>query len=260
MNTNSYGFIITRHVNSEKTNNYWNRCVKCLRTFYPNRKIVVIDDNSNQDFVKADFEYKNVIYEKSEYPGRGELLPYIYFLKNHYFDNAIFIHDSVFFHKRVEFDKLINMKVEVLPLWHFDADKENYLNTIQISNVLKNKYLLAGKISLNEVNLMGLNNNDAWHGCFGVQSFINWNFLTHINNKYKITNLVHVVKNRSDRCCLERLFGILFWTEKKSKYKNKSLFGLIHSYQKFGYSYDEYMNDIKHNKIPRYIVKVWSGR
>ena len=28
MNNNSYGFIITRHVNSEKTNNYWNRCIK----------------------------------------------------------------------------------------------------------------------------------------------------------------------------------------------------------------------------------------
>ena len=105
MNLNSYGFIITRHVNSEKTNNYWNRCVKLIRTFYPHRKIVVIDDNSNQDFVKAEFEYKNVIYEQSEYPGRGELLPYTYFLKNHYFDNAVIIHDSVFFHKRVNFEK-----------------------------------------------------------------------------------------------------------------------------------------------------------
>jgi hypothetical protein len=55
----SYGFIVLRHVNSALTNEYWNECVKCIRRFYPQKKIVVIDDNSNKDFVKADFEYQN---------------------------------------------------------------------------------------------------------------------------------------------------------------------------------------------------------
>jgi len=257
MNNNSYGFIITRHVNSEKTNNYWNRCIKLIRVFYPNRKIVVIDDNSNQDFVKAELEYKNVIYEQSEYPGRGELLPYTYFLKNHYFDNAVIIHDSVFFHKRVNFEKLIGL--DVLPFWHFNADKENFLNTQKIATFLKNHYDLHVKINMNEINILGLNKT-GWNGIFGVQSFINRNFLVYINNKYKITNLLHVVKNRSDRCCLERLFGIIFCSESKKQFKNKSLFGYIHNYQNFGYSYDQYMNDINNKKIPQYVVKVWSGR
>ena len=57
---NLYGFIITRHVNSEKTNNYWNNNVKLLRGLYPSSKIVIIDDNSNYDYVKAEFEYKNI--------------------------------------------------------------------------------------------------------------------------------------------------------------------------------------------------------
>ena len=56
----SYGFIITRHVNSEKTNKYWNKCVRCIRAFYPLRKIIIIDDNSNQSFIKADFQYSNI--------------------------------------------------------------------------------------------------------------------------------------------------------------------------------------------------------
>ena len=56
---NNFGFIITRHVNSEKTNRYWNHSVKLLRTFYPDKKIVIIDDNSNQNFVKAEFDYSN---------------------------------------------------------------------------------------------------------------------------------------------------------------------------------------------------------
>ena len=76
MNINLYGFIITRHVNSEKTNNYWNRCIKLIITFYPHRKIVVIDDNSNQDFVKAEFEYKNLPnFPHSTAPGhQGRLI------------------------------------------------------------------------------------------------------------------------------------------------------------------------------------------
>ena len=49
----SYGFIITRYVNSEKTNRYWNQSVKLIRTYYPYRQIVIIDDNSNYDFVKS---------------------------------------------------------------------------------------------------------------------------------------------------------------------------------------------------------------
>ena len=77
----TYGFIITRHVNSETTNKYWNQSIKLIRTFYRLIKIVIIDDNSNYKYMKADFDYKNVEIIQSEYPGRGELLPYIYYLK-----------------------------------------------------------------------------------------------------------------------------------------------------------------------------------
>ena len=40
----SFGFIITRHVNSEKTNLYWNQCIKLLRIHYPNCKLIIIDE------------------------------------------------------------------------------------------------------------------------------------------------------------------------------------------------------------------------
>ena len=43
---NNFGFIITRHVNSENTNRYWNHSIKLLRFFYPNKKIVIIDDGN----------------------------------------------------------------------------------------------------------------------------------------------------------------------------------------------------------------------
>ena len=91
----SFGFIITRHVNSETTNEYWNHCVKLIRSNYPHRKIIVIDDNSNYSFVKAHFNYKNVEIIQSEYPGRGELLPYVYYIRHKWFENAVIIHESL---------------------------------------------------------------------------------------------------------------------------------------------------------------------
>jgi hypothetical protein len=243
--SNLYGFIITRHVNSAKTNNYWNHCVKLLRTLYPYRKIVIIDDNSNYEYVKAEFEYKNIEIIQSEFKGRGELLPYYYFLKHKFFKNAVIIHDSVFFHKRIAFEKLNGMSV--LPLWFFYPDKEDVENRKRIMRYLKNYQTLDSKLSNDTI--IGLP-HDKWFGCFGVQSYISLGFLERIEHKY----------GRIDRCCLERILGCIFFTEYQNIIRQKSLFGDIMKYQTWGYSYDEYMVDLKKGTIKAPVVKVWTGR
>ena len=132
----TFGFILTRYVHSVVTNKYWNECVQCIKRCYPLKKIIVIDDNSKKEFLNADHEYENVEYVISEFPGRGELLPYYYLYKNHYFDNAIIIHDSVFIQKRINFEYLIQKQVQVLPLWHFTCEKkENFHNPFLVSVV-----------------------------------------------------------------------------------------------------------------------------
>ena len=42
-----YVFIIVRHVNSELTNKYWKESYNCIRKFYPEIKVVIIDDSTN---------------------------------------------------------------------------------------------------------------------------------------------------------------------------------------------------------------------
>jgi hypothetical protein len=254
--SDSYGFIITRHVNSVKTNNYWNHCVKLLRTFYPFRKIVIIDDNSNYDYVKSEFDYKNVEIIQSEFPKRGELLPYYYLLKRKFFDNAVIIHDSVFFHTRIDFDKLKG--IDVLPLWFFYPDRENVDNTKRIIRYLKNYRKIENNISPESI--LNMYYHDNWFGCYGVQSYIKLSFLEKIEYKYGITNLVNAVNCRADRCSLERIFGCLFFIENKKIFKLKSLLGNIMKYQTWGYSYDEYTQDLKEGNIPKVIIKVWTGR
>jgi len=230
--------------------------VKLLRTFYPFRAIVIIDDNSNQQFVKPEFNYKNVTIIQSEYKGRGELLPYYYYIKHKFFDNAIIIHDSVFFHKKINFDLLKNVKV--IPFWFFHADKENVANTLRLTDVLRNRWEIQKKVSGGEI-ILGLKHL-KWYGCFGCQSYINHDFLLSIENKYNISNMIHVIKNRSDRCCLERIMGAIFFTEYQNIIMNKSLLGNIMNYQTWGYSYTDYQNDLKKGTIPKAIVKIWTGR
>ena len=256
----TFGFIITRHVNSEKTNKYWNQNIKLIRTFYPFRKIVIIDDNSNYDFIKPDYSYKNIIVIQSEYPNRGELLPYIYFLRNKWFDNAVILHDSVFIHKRVAFE---NFNLPVIPLWHHPYDKENINNLFRISGYLSNNNMISKILNNSDINILGVKRNVSnYLLCFGGQCFINHTFLQTLQNKYNITNLIHAIHNRSDRCALERIMGILFCIEYPTIMKIKSLFGnIMQHHMSFQYNYDNYINDFNNKRrVPEVFVKVWTGR
>ena len=253
----SYGFIITRHVKSEETNKYWNQSVKLIRTFYPTKKIIIIDDNSNQNFVVAEHNYDNLTILQSEYHARGELLPFIYFLKYKWFDNAVIIHDSVFIHRRIPFEVF---KCPVLPLWHHPKDKENTHNILRIVGHLKNSYKLYSKIYDREPNILGINSN-KYNICFGCQCFINLKFLERLELKYKITNLVNAIHCRTDRCSLERVMGLLFNEEYGQLKHIKSLFGEIAlHYKSFSYHYPEYFNDFRNKKIVHSVVKIWTGR
>lgn len=260
----TFGFILTRHVNSELTNKYWNECVKCIRRFYPNEKIIVIDDNSKQEYIKADFEYNNVEIVQSEFPQRGELLPYYYFHKFHYFDNAVILHDSVFIHKKIAFELLEKSRINVFPLWHFEKYKgHNPNNTKRIASYLKNNRYVLSKINNEQASSLNFNfvsSPNNWNGCFGCQSFINYNFLTFLQNKYKLFNLLHVVKKRNDRCSLERIMGILFYIEYPKICSQGSILGSIFNYGIWGYTYHSYCNDKQMNKITLPIIKVFSGR
>jgi hypothetical protein len=257
----SYGFIITRHVNSATTNFYWNHCIQCIRRFYSpeNYKIVVIDDNSNKEFLKADFDYTNIEYVESEFPGRGELLPYYYFYKNHYFENAVIIHDSVFFQTKINFSKINS---PVLPLWHFTEEKaENISNTLRLTQYLINNYQIKKTLLTNKYESLSSFNTTNWFGCFGVQSYINHAFLTLIQKKYGLFKLLNFVVNRLDRCCLERIMGSIFYNECRDIWQHKSLLGSINLYCPWGYTWNEYWSQMQlRKKSKKPLIKVWTGR
>ena len=126
------GFIILRHVNNELTNNYWRHCIECIRKFYPENKILVIDDNSDPKFLTTETYYNTTII-KSEYPKRGELLPYYYYLNNKLFDVAVIIHDSVFINSYIDFT-VDKYKI----IWEFEHDWDQIYDERRMINAFNN--------------------------------------------------------------------------------------------------------------------------
>ena len=242
-----YGFIIVRHVNSEKTNKYWNESYKCIRKYY-NNKILIIDDNSNYDYIQLDEDTKiyNCTIIQSEYIARGEILGYYYFYKIKPFDKAVIIHDSVFINKYIDFDIYSNVKF----IWHFTS---NWFDESAES-------LLIHNISNGDILKKYYHNRDLIHGCFGVQSVIDYKFLHMIEEKYSLFNLLNIIDSRNERMNLERIFALLCIHENNILSKEPSIFGIIHEYTRFGYSYEDYIQDKENNNLSKEIIKVWTGR
>lgn len=247
--TNKFGFIIVRHVNSEKTNKYWIEAYRSIRKYY-NNKIVIIDDNSDYNFINYNSEYIDIInceFIQSEYNCRGEILGYYYYHKYNFFEKAVIIHDSVFIQKYINFDKYNDIKF----IWHFES---KWFNQSEETHLIKH---------LNYSNdlLKHYNNKESIHGCFGVQSVITYNFLDKIQKKYNFFKLLDYVDSRKLRMDIERVFALICINEYAQLKTEPSIFGIIHNYMRFGYTYDEYSNDKKTYSLPNYeIVKVWSGR
>jgi len=256
------GFIITRHVNSPETNNYWIECYHCIRMFY-DYPIVIIDDGSNPEFltISPDLINCQIIFEK-EFTGRGELLPYYYFYKSHFFEKAIIIHDSVFIQQKIDFQ----MYTGVQFLWEFEHTWNDVTEEIQL---LINTVKTRTDIVFHEI-LQMYYEKQNWKGCYGVQSVIDHSFLSYIQDKYSFFELLHYVKTRKNRMALERIFGFLCHYNQPDLINNAPIFGNIHTYTRnvstarqldYDYFYYHYMYDKPNGHIAHSpIVKVWTGR
>ena len=114
--SSTLGFVIVRHVNSAKTNQYWQESYKAIRRFYPAEQhpILIVDDDSNQSLL-TELPLENCTVVASQFPRRGELLGYYYFHQTHFADQAVIIHDSVFFQSHHDF----SIYQDVKALWSF---------------------------------------------------------------------------------------------------------------------------------------------
>ena len=206
MNKDTIGFIILRHVNNELTNQYWILCYECIRKFYPENSIMIIDDDSNYEHITEKQLY-NTIVINSDYKRRGELLPYIYYLKNKLFETAVIIHDSVFINEYIDFS--VN-KYKII--WDFEHNWDQIEDETKMIKLFNDEELLQF-----------YENKDLWKGCFGCMTIIKHDFLTSINNKYDISKLLDCVLTRYNRCSFERVIACLLQINEKNEFIEENL-------------------------------------
>ena len=230
------GFIILRCVKEPKVNKYWQLCYDSIRHFYPESPIVIIDDCSNPDML-TDKSMTNTTIVNSEFPGRGEVLPYYYYQKNRWFPRAMIIHDSIVINSKLDlnFDRAIM-------LWHFKHNWDQPEDEIRILSGLKDPVPI----------LQFHSQKDKWNGCSGGQCLIELSFLDELDSKYDLKRLVDLIQNRFQRMSFERVWATLLCANMDSR---MSLFGDIHDYMDWGISFDQ-INAYAH--LP--IIKYWSGR
>lgn len=232
----SAGFIILRHVKDETTNRYWIHSYFSVRRFYPHAPILIIDDNSNESFLTEIPLYKTTIV-KSEYPGRGELLPYYYYLTNKLFDVAVIIHDSVFINS-----SQIDFRVKTYRmLWEFEHKWDQVKDETRLIQALDNH---SDLLQFHE-------EKEKWKGCFGCMTVIRHDFLVYLNSKYDFSKLLDEVLTRFNRCSFERVIACILQKEGRTP----SLFGDIHKYCNCGLSFHQIK---KYRHLP--VIKCWTGR
>jgi hypothetical protein len=229
------GFIILRHVNNELTNNYWNLSYKCIREHYPENLIMIIDDNSNLDYVKEQIPLYKTTIINGEYHGRGELLTYYYYLHNKFCDTAVIIHDSVFITKNIDFS-VDKYKI----IWDFDHSWDQIEDETNMIKLFDDNELLSF-----------YENKNLWTGCFGGMSIITHEYLTYVNNRFNISKLLDCVLNRYNRMSFERVIACLLQFYEK----REILLGNIHKYCPWAVPFDQ-----KDNYLYLPLIKVWTGR
>jgi hypothetical protein len=212
---------------------------------------VVIDDNSNYDYVTNCAE-ENIEIVQSEYPGRGELLPYYYLYKNKYGKKAVIIHDSLFIIKKFNLD-IHNVKF-ISTTGHYSNSPEPETEMIRQSNIKYSAELIK---FYNE-------NKEKWALSFGVMSIITYEFVEILEKKYKIFNLLSVIKNRFNRMCLERIFGLICHYEYPELIHDNNIMPHLNLYYD-GKTFDYYTNLVDQHGydldiIDTPFIKVFSGR
>ena len=246
----SLGFIMTRHVNSELTNNYWKECYLAIRRFYPLDIVMIIDDDSDPDYIDSSgLNIENCFFVRSEFPRCGEFLAYYYFYKFKLFEKAVILHDSVFFQKRVDFDEIDGCRF----LWHFERHSWD-IEEIEIG--------LLSKLKDPEKVIAFYHEKKKWNGCFGLQMVCSLNWLDTMETTYGLLNLVHHIQDRTTRSCMERVIGCIATYHDHTLIAYTSLYGSIFRYLIWGYDYDTYQREkdtvdyVK--KLP--LIKIWTSR
>lgn len=257
---NNYTIYITRHMNNDTTSRYWIHNYHCIRRIYSNVNIVIIDDNSNPEYLVNDNNFNDVTFKyinktsMNKLIGCGELLPFYMFHNDRPTTYALFIHDSVFIHKPIH--KFI-FESDYISLWSFKSlnwYRQLYVNSVNILSKFNNGNELV-KI---------YKQYETWEGNFGCMCVVSKYYIDLLNSKFNFLDVgIKNIYNREDRMVLERALAIYY--NYLHGENPPTIFDDIHSWaltnisKMWDLSWKEYIkNETNFQEIP--LIKIWSGR
>jgi hypothetical protein len=241
-NEKTYVFVILRNIQKTSDNDLWLACYHSIRQFYTNQ-IIIIDDNSSVNTVNGKLVNTEII--QSEFNGAGEILPYYYFNKEKWADTMIFMHDSMVLHRLFTDNELDH---EVVFHWHFKETNEVVTK--------KTLSLLASITKSKEIEDYAKSN--TWIGAFGCSGIIDYTVVSMLEEKYKISKLVAVIRTRKQRELVERILGILLSFEKKVASNFGDILNYPYKFEANNLQTSLYnISQVNYNTA---IVKLWRGR
>lgn len=218
-----FGFIIPTCVKNDIHFNQLKRCIKSIRNFYINIKIVLIDD-SDIEFTKQINNYfetdNNIFIKESIIKGSADQQIFKILFETDLFDKAVFIQDSMILNKKLENIDKINLQF----IWHFknhrlhwDIIKEPNTEYNIINNIITHTNLIKHNI-LRDYNdncefqkyaIHKLTNKNEWCGCFGSLCIIDKKSLYILNKNVNfIDKFINATSNR-DRRVNESIFALI---------------------------------------------------
>jgi hypothetical protein len=262
----NYTVYISRHINDSTTSMYWRHNYHFLRKTYKNIKIVVIDDNSNKEYMNYDCRFDDVTFiysadEKADqelncenFKQRGELLPFYFYYKYGTTKYAMFIHDSVFIHKPIHDDIYED---DFIALWSFNSFSWYHKLNNDVTNIIS-------KLNKSKELLMIWKEATLWEGTFGGMCIVSLQYIRDANEIFDFLSIgMNNIINRTHRMGFERLLSIIyFYRHKRSP---NVIYGDIHSWsmstfgKMWGLNWNEYLSNAK-KFVESPIIKVWTGR
>lgn len=233
------GFVILRHVNSELTAKYWVLCYDSIRRVYPDEPILIVDDNSDPAYIYA-HPTTNATVVRSEYPQRGDLLPYLYYLTHKISDRVVIINDSAFITREVPFC----VERPYQHIWDFEHDWDQEQDEASMVGALDTDGSLRALHA----------DKGRWKGCFGSMAVITHEYLTKVDSRYGLAKLTGLVTSRFHRMSFERVLACLL--RSLCDCAPPAVYGDIHAYCPWGIKFDEGMMRYAH--LP--VIRVWTGR
>jgi hypothetical protein len=150
-------------------------------------------------------------------PGRGELLPYLYFHSFRPFDKAVILHDAMFIVRPI--DDLVASVDRVAFLWDFGP----HYDQVEIVERMIREAPLGDADELQAMH----RDVQRWTGCFGTCSVMAWEFLDEMMTRYGFPHrLAPFCDSRPARCALERVFALCCIMALQGAYP-RALFGNI---------------------------------